>query len=297
MHSRLLEYFEAVVRYGSVRKAGEAIHVSPSAINRHLIDLETEIGSPLFDRLPRGMRLTAAGEILALHVRSTLRDYRRALSEIQQLAAGERGEIRIACIESALAEILPDILARFSSDHPLVRVRVLGLPARQAIEATGDETTDLCILFNPPRLSLTEICAVNLPLGIVVAADHALAGRRAVRLVDLVGQDLVMPDDSITISEQVAMVLAGSGLKLQPRVYSSSITLMQSYVELGQAVTIMTPVGIRQKLAAGRLIFIPLSDPGFASQRLICATAGPSMPAAVAHFARIAEKVFGEQGA
>lgn len=297
MHSRLLDYFEAVVRHGSVRKAGEAIHVSPSAINRHLIELEAEIGAPLFDRLPRGMRLTAAGEILALHVRSTLRDYQRALSEINQLAGGERGEIRIASIESALAEIVPEALSRFCASHPAVRVRVLGLPAKAAIEATADERADLCILFNPPRLTLTEVCAVNLPLGIVAAPDHALSRRLKLRLADLVDENLVMPDDSITISDQVAVALAGSGLKLQPRILSSSITLMQSYVERGEAVTIMTPVGIRDKLAAGRLAFVPLEDAGIGPQRLICAVADLSMPAAVARFARIVEKVFAEQAA
>lgn len=295
MHARLLDYFEAVVRHGSVRKAGEALHVSPSAINRHLIELEAEIGAPLFDRLPRGMRLTAAGEILALHVRSTLRDYRRALSEINQLAAGERGEIRIACIESALAEIVPEALARFSAMHPAVRVRILGLPAQEAIAATNSERADLCILFNPPRLALAEVCAVNLPLGVVVAPAHPLSRRRKLRLADLVDEELIMPDDSITISGQVAMALAGSGLKLQPKFQSSSITLMQAYVERGRAATIMTPVGIREKLADGRLVFIPLADAGIAPQRLICAVPDLSMPAAVARFARILEQVFLEQ--
>jgi DNA-binding transcriptional LysR family regulator len=295
MHSRLLDYFEAVVRHGSVRKAGQAIHVSPSAINRHLIELEREIGTPLFERLPRGMRLTPAGEILALHIRSTLRDYLRAISDIQQLVAGERGEIRIACVESALAEILPEALARFSSAYPGIRARIQGLAAREAIEATVNEAVDVCILFNPPRLPLAEVCAVNLPLGVIVSPSHRLAQRDRARLADLVDERLVMPDDTITISDQVAMTLAGSGLKLQPIMLSSSITLMLNYVEMGNAVSIMTPVGIRRKIADRRLVFIPLSDAGLAPQRLICAVADPSLPAAVARFVSVVKEVFKEQ--
>jgi hypothetical protein len=60
----------------------------PSAINRHLLELEESVGAPLFDRLPRGVRLTAAGEILSLPILTTLRDYGRAISEIEQLKTG-----------------------------------------------------------------------------------------------------------------------------------------------------------------------------------------------------------------
>src|SRR5690242_8792521 len=99
MHTRLLNYFDAIVRHGSIRKAAEAVNVAPSAINRHLLELEGLVGAPLFDRLPRGLRLTAAGEILSLHIRTTLRDYGRAISEIEQLKTGTRGQVTITCIE------------------------------------------------------------------------------------------------------------------------------------------------------------------------------------------------------
>ncbi len=74
MHARLLTYFDAIVRHGSIRKAAEAVHVAPSAINRHLLDLEAQLGLPLFERLQRGLRPTAARESLARHVRGTQRD-------------------------------------------------------------------------------------------------------------------------------------------------------------------------------------------------------------------------------
>src|ERR1700742_413309 len=65
---RLFRYVDAVGRYGSIRKAAEALHVVSSALNRRILDLEAELGSPLFERLPRGVRPTAAGELFFNYV-------------------------------------------------------------------------------------------------------------------------------------------------------------------------------------------------------------------------------------
>jgi DNA-binding transcriptional LysR family regulator len=285
MHSRLLEYFEAIVRHGSIRKAGEATNVAPSAINRHLLELEQLVGVSLFQRMPRGMRLTAAGEILSLHVRTTLRDYDRALSEIEQLKTGTRGHVTVACIDSALSDLLPDIIHSFANRFPRIELKVLGSPAAQAVQLVLGGTVDVCLIFNPPpRLPLTEIAVAKFPIGIVVAPHHALAGLKSAQLSDVLGHQLVMPDESTTIHDHVHQLQAETGLRLQPRMVSNSLTFLQNYVERGDAITIMTPVGIGQKLRDKRLIFIPLRDRGFPAQRLIGSVPDKSLPIAVANF-------------
>ncbi|MBL0932855.1 MAG: LysR family transcriptional regulator, partial [Alphaproteobacteria bacterium] len=72
LHGRMLRYLDEIVRSGSIRKASARLNVASSAINRQLLALEAELGAPLFERLPRGLRLTAAGEMLIAHVRQTL---------------------------------------------------------------------------------------------------------------------------------------------------------------------------------------------------------------------------------
>ena len=74
---RLYLYFDAVVRHGSIRRAAETLRIASSALNRRILDLEEEIGTILFDRLQGGVRLTAAGETFAAHVRRTLSDLDR----------------------------------------------------------------------------------------------------------------------------------------------------------------------------------------------------------------------------
>ncbi|MDI7066543.1 LysR family transcriptional regulator, partial [Klebsiella pneumoniae] len=98
LHSRLLRYLDEVARSGSIRGAGEKLHIAPSAINKHLLLLEEEIGEPLFERLPRGLRPTPAGEILLAHVRRTILEYRQVEAEIRDLKTLQKGEVIIATV-------------------------------------------------------------------------------------------------------------------------------------------------------------------------------------------------------
>ena len=75
MHARVLRYLDEVVRRGSIRKAAEHLHVAPTAVNRQILDLEAELGAPLFDRIHNRLRLTPLGEMVLTHVRSTLREH------------------------------------------------------------------------------------------------------------------------------------------------------------------------------------------------------------------------------
>ena len=68
-HLRFLRYVDEVARAGSIRKAAEQLHVTASAVNRRVLDLEEELGAPLFERRARGVRLTAAGELFVRYIR------------------------------------------------------------------------------------------------------------------------------------------------------------------------------------------------------------------------------------
>src|SRR6185369_1115218 len=78
LHGRLLNYIDEVARTGSIRKAADRLNVAASAISRQILALETQLGTPIFQRLPRKLILTAAGEVLIGHVRQTLKELSRA---------------------------------------------------------------------------------------------------------------------------------------------------------------------------------------------------------------------------
>ncbi|MES1264992.1 MAG: LysR family transcriptional regulator, partial [Variovorax sp.] len=110
MHASVLKYFVEVARSGSVRKASENLFVAASAINRQILKLEDELGSELFDRVPNGMRLNAAGERLLQHVQATLHDFQVTRTEMDALKGERTGHVKIASMDSLFVDFLPSAL-------------------------------------------------------------------------------------------------------------------------------------------------------------------------------------------
>ena len=100
MHAAVLRYFEAVAEDGSIRRASERLHISPSAVNRQILKIEDYFGTPLFERRPDGMRLTDAGQLVLRHSRETLQDFARLRGDIDNLRGIVSGVVTIATLDS-----------------------------------------------------------------------------------------------------------------------------------------------------------------------------------------------------
>ena len=85
LHSRKLQYIDEIARCGSIRKAAARLNVASSAINRQILALEEELGAQIFERMPRGLKLTAAGELCIEHIREVLKTYERMEARIRGL--------------------------------------------------------------------------------------------------------------------------------------------------------------------------------------------------------------------
>src|SRR6202044_3305927 len=150
LHSRLLRYLDEVSRLGSVRKAAVRLHIASSAINRQILALENELGAPIFERMPRRLRLTATGEVLIAHVRDTLKGHQRVEAQIEALKGLARGEVTIATMNGLAAGPLPRFLNSILDRHPRVHVRVRVLPLAQMSNAVLTVEADLAVTYNPP---------------------------------------------------------------------------------------------------------------------------------------------------
>ena len=96
-HLQTFRLIEAVMRAGSIRKAAEDVNITASALNRRIRRFEDEFGYEIFERLPRGVRLNPAGELLIQHIRSQVSDLVRVQSQVADLAGVRRGHVSIAC--------------------------------------------------------------------------------------------------------------------------------------------------------------------------------------------------------
>ncbi|MBX2854334.1 MAG: LysR family transcriptional regulator, partial [Rhodobacteraceae bacterium] len=148
-HLKTFELIEAVVRAGSMRKAAEDINLTASALNRRIQNFEQEFGWPIFERLPRGMRLNPAGELLMKHIQSQRTDLSRIQAQVSDLSGERRGHVSIACSQALLPYFLPKQVAIYRSAHPGVTFSVNVRDRSQAERDLASFSSDLALVFEP----------------------------------------------------------------------------------------------------------------------------------------------------
>src|SRR3989440_2128222 len=110
MNLRQLEYFTTIAEEGSITRAAERLFVSQPSLSQQIAALEQELGGALLERLPRGVRLTAAGQRLLPEARATLRHSHRGRRAVRMALGLEAGQLEGAAITSSAAGILPTVL-------------------------------------------------------------------------------------------------------------------------------------------------------------------------------------------
>lgn len=289
---RLFAYVDAVARYGSIRKAASALHIVSSALNRRILNLEEELGAPLFERLPRGVRPTAAGELYLAYVRRSIRELEHVGAQIEGLRRLLRGRVRLAVAESVTGHMLPTAIARFQAQHPNVQFHVWIDGPKGLSDALATDAADLILTHNPlERPQVSVLASVHQPLCALVAPDHPLAGREGVSLRECVAYPIAMPDTTLAARALIDRALMRASFKLEPALVSNSVELTKTFARQNQAVCFQ--FRIAGKPDSSGMVSIPLIDPGFAQATLALATRRHRvLPVASAAFASLMEEVF-----
>ena len=169
MHASVLRYFIEVARSGSVRKASERLHVAASAVNRQILNLEEELGTELFDRLPGGMRLNPAGERLLRHAQETLHGYQVMRTELDALRGERSGHVKLAAMDSCFEDLLPAAVAEFSQLFPAATYTIVSTQPMEVPQLVASGQVDLGLSF-VTRLpaGVVAVSLAHLPLGVVM---------------------------------------------------------------------------------------------------------------------------------
>jgi DNA-binding transcriptional LysR family regulator len=296
LYSRLPTYLDEVARCGSIRKAAGRLNVASSAINRQILALEQQLGTPLFHRLPRKLVLTTAGEVLIRHVRETLRDLERAETQIEELKGMRRGEVTIAIMSGLAANLLPRALADFRRLNPRVKARVQLLSTGAAIlsDVAGGEA-DLGLGFDfPPTPTLRTVASFACRLGVVMASRHPLTERAQLRLSDCLDYPLIVADATTAIRPHLDAAFAKLSIKLEPALETNSIEMMRHATIETQGITFLTPIDIETERQQGRLVYAPIHGVGFRPQILSLVSRDRASNPTASALAELLKKTIGE---
>jgi DNA-binding transcriptional LysR family regulator len=191
MELRHLRYFVAVAEERSFAKAARRLRVAQPALSKQIHDLESELGAALFHRLPRGVRLTRAGEAFLTEARATLDAAGRAVSSVRGAAVDGAARVEFAHGELAAYDpVIEDLLAAFREAHPETQVRVSSMSDQDAYQALREGQIDVASVFvaewpvagfDASALRVVD-CRTS---GVLLPASHPLATQRSIRLAEL----------------------------------------------------------------------------------------------------------------
>lgn len=244
-HLKTFEMIEAVMRAGSIRKAAEDMNITASALNRRVQNFEAEFGWTIFERLPRGMRLNPAGELLMQHIRAQRTDLARVQSQVADLSGERRGHVSIACSQALLPYFLPRQIALYRAAHPGVTFSVNVRDRAQAEQELATFSSDLAIVFEPVHLVEFEVLqSLPQPIHAVIRRDNPLAKKPALRLRDCLSQKLALPAAPYGVRHLLEQATKRIGRPLYPALETESFELIRHYVVHEDAMGFQIPIGL-----------------------------------------------------
>lgn len=223
---RRLRILRAVADHRTVTAAAAALYLTPSAVSQQLAALEQETGHSLLTRSGRGVRLTAAGEILLTHALVVLAQLERAESELAAYAGGAAGEVTVAAFATGIAEVLAPAIRNLAGHRPGIRVRVRDAEGDESLTLLLDGEADLALAVEyrgAPReddLRLARISLYAEPFDAVLPGGHLLGQGPQLKLADLAADDWIGPYPGNPCHDVVLLACEQAGF--EPRLLHSS---------------------------------------------------------------------------
>ncbi len=193
MEFRHLRYFLAVADELHFTKAAEGLPVSQPALSAQIKQLEQEVGVPLFDRVGRSVQLTRAGSIFREHARRALREMELAQVAIAEEEGLQRGTLTVGVVQTVNAYLIPDIVGRFSTLHPLISLKLDELSGPDIEAGVKSGSLEVGIGFVPVASDRIESQPLFEEDFVLVASPrHRLAKRRYLSLSSLAKESLIL---------------------------------------------------------------------------------------------------------
>jgi DNA-binding transcriptional LysR family regulator len=297
MDTELLNTFVTVAQTRSVTGAGEILHCSQPAVSRRLAQLERTVGAQLFERVPTGMALSAAGMQLLPYAQTALAAVGDGLESVRSLRDGVSGPLTIAIVGTLASTSLTGVLRALAARHPGLDLRLRTSTSLEAIDLVrrGEATFGISYAFAGGP-ALTSEVVFEETLAVICAPDHPRA-RTTVRSLSMLRTErwLAFPlreRQPETSARQVHGILAAAGVPADAVLMIDSLTAQKRLVEAGFGIALMQDSGVLEELAAGTLQTIGLR----ASPPRIAVTVTRRRHGYLSHAAQTLLDQLGEQG-
>ena len=246
-HLTHLRYIDVVAREKSIRKASEKLNITSTALNRRILALEEEVGTPLFERLPSGVRLNTAGELFIQHIRSQMTDLSRVLSQISDLSGVRRGHVIVSGGPEILSSFLPGQIAKYRQDFQAVQFDVLRQTPEQSLTALMNFETDMAFIFDSVLPSDLDIVAsVSQPLFALIHKDHPLAEQQNLKLQDCLAWPIISPLSEGGLKTMLEVGTLRTAANLQTVIKTDEPNFISDYIRNENAIGFAIPLSFEE---------------------------------------------------
>jgi DNA-binding transcriptional LysR family regulator len=199
-----LTYFVTVAAHGNLMRAAAALHLAQPSLSTQIRRLECDLGTDLFERVPRGVALTPAGASLLPIARQALADVEQIRRTANELTSPDGGTLRVGATPSRSTVLLPAALTGCHALHGQVALEFVEAGSEDLIERLERDELDLALVSMPvPHRAVETVPLAEEDLVVIVGPGHALAGRKRLGISELRGVPLVIPRVGYTIRTTV----------------------------------------------------------------------------------------------
>lgn len=234
-HLKIYRAIRLIHRTGSIRKAAVVLSISPSALNRSIQAFEDELSFAIFERLPGGVRVSEAGELLLDVIDRHLVEFNELQGQLGSLRDGDTGELRISIGDDIAAGIIMQCCLEMQERFPKV---ALEITFDTTVESLRQRRVDLALLTNPATDDTTEVVHASACRIIACQSGH---GALPKGIWDMVDQRVLLPGEATGARSAINHVLRRNQLKF-PKATSIAAAHLAGYHPASAAVAIFPEI-------------------------------------------------------
>lgn len=245
----------------NLTQAANRSNMTLSTASKRLTELERITECALFVRLPRGVELTAAGRGIVDHARHILDSVNRMACDANDFAMGVRGHVRLTANTSAVVQFLPQDLATYLADNPLVRIGMEEALSDDIVAAVLNGRADIGIFAdNVTSDELVKRVYRRDQLVLLVPVEHPLARFSELALAEALDHDFVALNQGSSLLRRLTDAAVANGKMLKVRIQVSSFDGICRMIEAGLGIGVLPLASVRKELLGTQLQAIPLTD-------------------------------------
>jgi LysR family transcriptional activator of glutamate synthase operon len=247
-----LKYFVNIADTLSFSRSAESLHVSQPALSHQMQQLERELGTKLFDRQSRRIKLTPSGEVFLPLAQAVLFRADEAVRVLKEHMGVEAGEVRVGCNPSVATYVAPKLLASFRTTYPRVTVELVEGGDADLARMVLEGNIDFAVVTasgSPTTLDTTFLTAEELM--VVVRPGHHLAGRRSVALPELANEAFLFPSESFNVTVQVMEACRSAGFEPRVPYRTGSVESVKNCVRQGLGISVLPAMTVGESSGGG----------------------------------------------